>query len=145
MRSPILFLFAVAAFLFALAVRAQAPAPRAIGSMSQLMIDVVYPTSNAIFYIERTPPKTEVDWELVRTNALTLAESANLLMMPARARDNDKWMADAKLLLEAGSAAYKAAVAKDMAGILALNEELNTACVQCHMDYRPNYRRRPKQ
>jgi cytochrome c556 len=66
-------------------------------------------------------------------------------MMPARARDNEKWMADAKLLLEAGAAAYKAALAKDMAGILALNEGLNTACVQCHMDYRSNYRRRPKQ
>lgn len=145
MRAPILLVFALAAFLFALAVVAQAPAPRAIGSMSQLMIDVIYPTSNAIFYIERTPPKTEVDWEVVRTNALTLAESANLLMIPARARDNDKWMADAKLLLETGGAAYKAALAKDMAGILALNEQLNTACVQCHMDYRPNYRRRPKQ
>lgn len=138
MRGPILFLFTLAAM-------AQAPAPRAIGSMSQLMIDVIYPTSNAIFYIERTPPKTEVDWEVVRTNALTLAESANLLMMPARARDNDRWMADAKLLLEAGSTAYKAALSKDMPAILALNDQLNTACVQCHMDYRPNYRRRPKQ
>jgi hypothetical protein len=109
--------------------------------MSQLMIDVIYPTSNAIFYIERTPPKTDVDWEGIRTNALTLAESANLLMMPARARDNEKWMADAKLLLDAGSAAYKAAVAKDMAAIVALNEELTNACIQCHMDYRANYRR----
>src|ERR1700757_4050427 len=107
MRAPILLVFALAAM-------AQAPTPRAIGSMSQLMIDVIYPTSNAIFYIERTPPKTEVDWEVVRTNALTLAESANLLMIPARARDNDKWMADAKLLLEAGAAAYKASLAKDM-------------------------------
>jgi hypothetical protein len=24
-----------------------------------------------------------------------------------------------------------------------LNDELNTACVQCHMDYRPAYGRRP--
>jgi cytochrome c556 len=107
------------------------------------MIDVIYPTSNAIFYIERTPPQTEVDWEGVRQNALTLAESANLLMTPARARDNAKWMADAKLLLDAGATAYKAALAKDTAAIVALNDPLNTACVQCHMDYRPNYRRRP--
>jgi len=138
MRSPLLTLFALA-----IPVVAQAPSYQAVGTMSQLMVDVIYPTSNAIFYIEREPPKTEVDWEGIRMNALTMAESANLLMMPGRARDNEKWMADAKLLLDVGMQAYKAARAKDMAAIMALNEPLNTACVQCHMDYRPNYRRRP--
>ncbi|HEY7338533.1 MAG TPA: hypothetical protein VH639_26840 [Bryobacteraceae bacterium] len=133
----------MAIFLLAAAAFAQAPESRPVGTLSQLMIDVIYPTSNAIFYIERTPPQTEVDWEGVRQNALTLAESANLLMTPARARDNAKWMADAKLLLDAGATAYKAALAKDTAAIVALNDPLNTACVQCHMDYRPNYRRRP--
>ena len=132
-----------AIFLIAVSAVAQAPSSRAVGTMSQLMIDVIYPTSNAIFYIERTPPQTEVDWEGIRTNALTLAESANLLMMAARARDNDKWMTDAKLLLDAGSAAYKAAVSKDTAAIVALNDQLTNACIQCHMDYRSNYRRRP--
>ena len=138
MRSLLLFLLALA-----MTAVAQAPTYRAVGTMSQLMVDVIYPTSNAIFYIERTPPKTEVDWEGIRTNALTMAEAANLLMMPSRARDNDKWMADAKLLLDVGTQAYKASLQKDVAAIVALNEPLNTACVQCHMDYRPNYRRRP--
>ena len=133
----------LAVFLFALTSYAQAPAYKAVATMSQLMIDVIYPTSDAIFYIERTPPKTDVDWEHVRQNALTLAESANLLMMPARARDNDKWMADAQLLLDVGQMAYRAAIARDMNGIVALNQALNDACVTCHMDYRPNYRRRP--
>ena len=122
---------------------AQAPTYRAVGTMSQLMIDVIYPTSDAIFYIERVPPKTEIDWERVRTSALTMAEAGNLLMIPARARDNDKWMADAKLLVDVGVKAYKGAIAKDVSAIVALNDELNDACVTCHMDYRPNYRRRP--
>jgi hypothetical protein len=133
----------LALLLFSLAAYAQAPGYQAVGTMSQLMIDVIYPTSDAIFYIERTPPKTEVDWERVRQNALTLAESANLLMLPSRARDNEKWMADAKLLLDVGKTAYRAAIAKDMQAIVALNDSLNDACVTCHMDYRPNYRRRP--
>jgi hypothetical protein len=133
----------VAVFFLAVTAVAQAPSYQAVGTMSQLMVDVIYPTSNAIFYIERTPPKTEVDWEGIRQNALTMAEAGNLLMMPARARDNDKWMVDAKLLVDVGAQAYKAAVAQDMAAIVALNDPLNTACVQCHMDYRPNYRRRP--
>ena len=33
--------------------------------------------------------------ERVRGPALTLAESANLLMMPGRARDQKQWMTDA--------------------------------------------------
>ena len=118
------------------------PAPKAVGTMSELMIDMVYPTSNAVFYIFRTPPKNEVEWDAFKSQALTLAESANLLMMPSRARDQDKWMADAKLLWEVGNKAYRAAQTKNLDAILALNDELNTACIQCHMDYRPAYGRR---
>ena len=71
-----------------------------------------------------------------------LAESGNLLMVGSRARDQGNWIKDAKLLVDVGAAAYKAARAKDMDAILALNEQLYTACVTCHQDYRPNYGRR---
>jgi cytochrome c556 len=133
----------VVLFLAAILLAQAPPAPKAVGTMSELMIDVIYPTSNAVFYLFREPPKNEVDWENFRTQALTLAESANLLMMPSRARDQDKWMADAKLLWEVGNKAYRAAQAKNLDAINALNDELNTACVQCHMDYRQRYGRRP--
>ena len=133
----------LALFLVVVTLNAQAPAYQAVGTMSQLMIEMIYPTSDAIFYIERTPPKTEVDWERIRQNALTLAESANLLMLPSRARDNDKWMTDSRLLLDAGKAAYSAAMAKDMQALVNLNSNLYNACVTCHMDYRSNYGRRP--
>jgi len=107
------------------------------------MIDVIYPTSNAVFYLFREPPKNNVQWDEFKTQALTLAESANLLMTPSRARDQDKWMVDAKLLWDVGNAAYRAAHAKNLEGIVALNDQLNTACVQCHMDYRPAFGPRP--
>lgn len=110
--------------------------------MSELMIDVIYPTSNAVFYLFREPPKNQVEWDNFKTQALTLAESANLLMMPSRARDQEKWMADAKLLWEVGNKAYRAAQAKNLDAVNALNDELNTACVTCHMDYRQGYGRR---
>ena len=135
---------AVIVFMLAGVLLAQAPpAPKPVGTMSELMIDVIYPTSNAVFYLFRDPLKNEVQWEVFKTQALTLAESANLLMMPARARDQDKWMTDAKLLWDVGTAAYRAAQAKDLDAVNALNDQLNTACVQCHMDYRPAYGRRP--
>ena len=135
---------AVAVLVLGGVLLAQAPPPpKAVGTMSELMIDVIYPTSNAVFYIFREPPKNEVQWDAFKTQALTLAESANLLMMPSRARDQEKWMADAKLLWEVGNKAYRAAQAKNLEAVVALNDELNTACVQCHMDYRPAYGRRP--
>jgi hypothetical protein len=122
---------------------AQEPAFQPVGSMSQLMINIIYPTSDAIFYVFRTPPKNEVDWGILQNQALMLAESGNLLMMPGRVRDQGEWIKDSKLLVDVGMAAYKLALAKDLDGILGLNDQLNTACVTCHMQYRPRYRRRP--
>jgi cytochrome c553 len=129
--------------LLAAAVRAQAPSFQNVGTMSQLMIDIIYPASDAIFYIERAPPKNDVEWNVIRTQALMLAESGNLLMLTGRARDQGDWIKDSKMLIDAGAAAYKAAQAKDVNAILALNDQLNTACVTCHVQYRANFRKRP--
>ncbi len=103
------------------------------------MVDVIYPTSDALFYIERNPPKTDHDWNVIRGTALTLAESGNLLLMGSRARDQDRWVKDAKLMIDAGTAAFKAAQKKDMQAILDLNEPLSASCTTCHRHYRPNY------
>jgi hypothetical protein len=122
---------------------AQSPAPfLRVGSMSQLMIDIIYPTSDAVFYIGREPPKTEKEWNDFRAQALMLAESGNLLMMEGRARDQDQWMKDAKALVDVGAAAFKAAQAKNVDAILALNDQLYAACVICHEQYRPGYGKR---
>lgn len=131
--------------LLAGAATAQAPSFQPVGTISQLMINIIYPTSDALFYIERTAPKTDVEWNAIRNQALMLAESGNLLMLPGRVREGD-WMKDSKTLVDVGAAAYKAAMAKDMDGILALSQQLNDACVVCHQQYRPGYgRRRPQQ
>jgi len=110
--------------------------------MSELMIDFIFPTSNEIFYVGRNENKTLKDWDELRNNALMLAESANLLMADNRAKDKERWMADAKLLWEVGNKAFKAAKAKDLEAIKALNDDLYEACQSCHEHYRPGYRRR---
>src|ERR1700734_3469334 len=79
--------------------RAQAPAAfQLVGNMSQLMIDIIYPTSDAIFYVDRDTPKSQKDWNDLRTQALMLAESGNLLMMQGRARDQKNWIMESKML-----------------------------------------------
>ena len=117
--------------------------PQRIGTMSELMVHLIYPTSDAVFYISSRTPKTDAEWAELQAKTLTLAESANLLMMPGRARDQDRWMHDARLMLDAGWAAFKAAKAKDVAALEALSDQLYESCVTCHKNYRPNYGRKP--
>ena len=70
--------------------------------------------------------------------AVLLGESGNVLMMPGRARDQGQWMTDARMLVDAGSAAYRAARAKDLNALTALEAPINASCVSCHKQYRPN-------
>ena len=119
------------------------PGPRAVGTMSEFMLDFVYPTSDEIFYVGRNENKSEHDWIELRRNALMLAEAANNLMSDTRARDKDRWMKDAQLLWDVGNKAYQLAKARDLEGLKALNADLYEACQSCHEHYRPGYRRRP--
>ena len=162
MRNPVVVAIISAALVSTLA--AQTPAPAApeppqkpaapaassaapptarIGTMSELMVHLIYPTSDAVFYISSRTPATDAEWVELQAKTLTLAESANLLMMPGRARDQDRWMTDARLMLDAGWAAFKAAKAKDVAALEALSDQMYEACTTCHQHYRPGYGKRP--
>ena len=149
----------VIAGALAASVSAQAPAPAApaktapspasapptarVGTMSELMVHMIYPTSDAVFYITSRTPTTDAEWAELQAKTLTLAESANLLMMPGRARDQGRWMKDARLMLDAGWAAFKAAKAKDVPALEALSDQMYEACTTCHRHYRPGYGKKP--
>src|SRR5260370_3163722 len=110
-----------------------------VASVKQLMLDLIHPSSNDIlFAIYRGGPKDEKEWAAVRRSAVTLAESGNMLMMRGRARDQEDWMKDAKLLVDAGNSAYKAAHAKDSNALARLAGSLDDSCTTCHKQYRPN-------
>jgi hypothetical protein len=112
---------------------------RRVGTMSELMVDFIYPASDAVFYIATRTPTTSEEWAVLQGQTLMLAESANLLMMPDRARDQDQWMRDALLMLEAAEAAYRAAKDRDVAGIEATSDALYESCITCHQHYRTDY------
>ena len=131
--------------LVATAAMAQAPLYQPVGTMSQLMINIIYPSSDAIFYVDRKPPSNDVEWNELANQALTLAESGNLLLMPGRARDKLNWVKDSKLMIDAGAAAFKAAKAKDIEAVRAVNDALYASCVTCHTEYRDKYRQLKRQ
>ena len=103
------------------------------------MVKIIYPASDALFYIESRTPTTDAEWTVLEGQALMVAESANLLMMPGRARDQKQWMADAKLMLDAGADAVKFARVKNVEAIAALSDRLLESCTTCHRHYRPGY------
>ena len=125
----------------AAAIKGAAPLP--IGTMSELMVNLIYPTSDAILYISTRTPTNDVEWNDLRAKALTLAESANLLMMPSRAYDNERWMRDAQLMLDAGAAAFEAAKNHDTSALEDLNQAVYDSCLVCHFHYRPDYGKKP--
>jgi cytochrome c553 len=84
--------------------------------------------------INRGGPADDKEWADVRRGAMTLAESGNLLIMRNRTA---AWVADAKLLMDAGTAAYKAADAKDARALSALADRIDASCTTCHRQYRP--------
>ena len=115
-----------------------------VATMKQLMVDMIYPASNDILLVvNRGGPSDEREWTAVRRSAMTLAESGNLLMMRGRARDQGDWMKDAKMLVDAGTAAYKAAEARDPNALARLTEQLDASCTTCHKQYRSNVFPRP--
>ncbi len=116
------------------------PEPAPIGTMSELMIKLMYPASDAILYVESRAPTNEVEWNELQAQALILAESANLIMMPSRVvGDRDQWMRDARLMFDVGAAAYEAALDHDLDALIALNEQVYMSCVVCHRRTRPDY------
>jgi cytochrome c556 len=108
-------------------------------NVKQLMLDLIHPSSNDILLaIFRGGPKDEKDWAVIRRSAVTLAESGNMLMQRGRARDQGDWMKDARLLVDVGNAAYKAAQAKDADALASLSGAIDASCTTCHKQYRPN-------
>ena len=149
MRVPVMVLMACATLAGALSAQtppAQEPrseavrAMRRVGSMSQLMVHLIYPTSDAVFYIQTRTPTTDAEWGELEAKTLTFAESANLLLMPDRIREpEEQWISDAKLLLEVGRAALRETRNRDVEALANLNDQLYQSCVSCHSHFRDGY------
>ncbi len=138
-------LLSIGPLLVAGALTAQAPQPaQPVGTMMELMTSMVYPAANdLLLFAHRGAPKDDKEWMAVQRSAVLLAESGNVLMMPGRSRDQGEWLKNARLLVDAGAMAYKAARAKDANALLALDAPINASCIGCHKQYRPNVHPRP--
>jgi hypothetical protein len=140
----------VAAFAVAVGCGGPPPPPyKPIADVKQLMQGIVDPSADVVWesvatiftkdHVEERRPRTKEEWDHVRSNAMILTESGNLLMMAPRAKDGGDWMRMAQDLVDTASIALRAADAKDADGLLKVGGQIDEACENCHKKYWPNY------
>jgi cytochrome c556 len=134
MRNVIVFVVAVLAWGGAVGF-AQQPGVRTVATTRQLMLEVVTPTSNAVFDVAIGEPDSDEAWEALAASARLLAESGNLLMIGDRVRDDDEWMVEAQAQVDAAVEALTAIEARNVDDIIASGDALYQTCESCHMRY----------
>ena len=77
-------------------------------------------------------PETEEEWLAVKLGAMALAESANLLMMETRARDQTQWIRLSESMYDAAMEMFAAAEARDAQQVFDLGETVYNTCNNCH-------------
>ena len=108
---------------------------RPAASVQQLMTIITIPASDAIFQAAGEPPKTEDAWHTLQNNALLLAESGNLLMLPGRARDNAEWAKQSRAMIDTAMLAFDAAKAKNSEKLADVGDKIYATCEACHDKY----------
>lgn len=115
-----------------------------IGSVKYIM-RILDPSADAVWNsvgtivsaagTEERAPKTDEEWDALLTHAFAVAETANLLLLPGRAVDEDGWVERAVALRESGVEAVEAVEKHDAAALMAAGEHITEACDQCHQKY----------
>jgi hypothetical protein len=144
--SPSLAALCLAALFSSSCRGAAAPPFKPIADVKQLMASVLDPQADIVWEsvatittaagTEERKPNTPEQWAAVR-NAMTLAESGNLLMMVPRAKDGGDWMKYSRELIDVSEQAVRAADARDAARIYEIGGDINDKCMQCHEQYDP--------
>jgi len=126
-----------------------APPPpfQVTASMKDLMLNVLDPAADGlwdsvgtIITLEGTFekfPTTDDEWAGVRASALQLAESGNLLMLPARSNGSPEWIKDAQALIATSGRALKAIEAKDKDALFTIGGDIYDVCTSCHSKFSP--------
>ena len=129
------------------------------------MRGILFPSSNIVFNVQGQDPGGSratyaqgagtfswVDWgagiysgwELVDFAAISVAESAPLLLTPGRRCENGRpvpveradWIKFTQELVEAGRASYRASQTRNQEAVSASTDRLAEACASCHVIYR---------
>jgi hypothetical protein len=130
-------------------------------TVNQLMHGILFPLGNTVFFAQSEDPEALArdpmpstspnpltglygGWQAVENSALSLAESADLLLIPGRTCSNGEavnvedadWIRFVADYREKSLAAYEAALTKDLDAMVDASGNLSDACLACHRVYR---------
>lgn len=109
---------------------------QSVATTKQLMAGLARPSMNSLGeFMKSGGPKDEKEWAQAQQSAAVLGETAQLLQMGSRPKDQDVWLKATAKLLESASASAKAAEAKDAASWKASVGNMGAACKSCHSVY----------
>jgi len=100
--------------------------------------DVLWSAAGSIVTLEGTQelaPTTDEGWLHVQNQAAVLIESANLLLLPGRAEDQEDWAEYSQGLATMARKAFVAAEAKDADALFTAGADLYQVCLACHQKY----------
>lgn len=116
-------------------------------SVKDLMANVMDPTADVVWESVGTiytkegkfekAPQTDEEWLDVKSGAITLVETGNLLMLPSRSGGNDEWIKHAQNLIAQSKLAIKAAEEHNTEGLFNAGADIYEACVNCHKQFDP--------
>lgn len=135
------------------------------GNLAQVMRGILFPSSNLIFNVQNQDPGQQKmgwqpgdtpfgwadwgagiysGWELVDYAAISIAESAPLLLTPGRRCENGRpapvgradWIQFTREMAEAGRAAYRASQSRNREAVIEVTNVIADACLRCHEVYR---------
>ena len=147
------------------AVVGQLPSLAPSGNVAQVMRGILFPSANIIFTTqsidpgEKKPVKESESvgfdwliwggnvykgWDVVDYAAVSVAESAKLMLTPGRRCENGKlvpvtdpdWIKFSLELEAAGKASYKASQTRNQELVADSTNQLNDSCQNCHRVYR---------
>ncbi len=128
--------FALAAG-FTAAALAQAPEYQQVATPKQIMAAIQKPAMDALGAMRKAGgPKDDKEWAVAQQNAAVLAETAQLLQLGTRPKDQDVWIKSSQRLLAGAAASAKAAEDKDLKAWETSLGSMGGACRSCHNVHR---------
>jgi hypothetical protein len=107
-----------------------------VANVNEIMTAMVIPSSNIVGNVGLDGEPTDEVWAETERQALILAESGNLLLMPSRSQGREPWISAAKDMVSAAESALDAARRKDIDPLqLDISGAIFDACTSCHDVY----------
>ncbi|MBI3697790.1 MAG: cytochrome c [Acidobacteria bacterium] len=116
---------------------AQSPEYHGVATAKQIMAGIQKPAMDSLAAMNKAGgPKDEKEWALAEQQAAVLAETAQLLLMGSRPKDQDVWIKSSQKLNATAGDSVKAAQAKDLTAWQASLNGMGGACRSCHNVHR---------